>query len=91
MEARVYGWRTKKQQMEGTELTLIQGIVVLVECYVQDLMQKKSLLLFKRRGTQRHYLWLAPLKVSAAQYNALRSYISAVFDVTEHERVRIHL
>ena len=91
MHARVYGRRTKSQQMEGTELTLIQDIVVLVECYVQDLMQKKGLLLFKRRGTQRHYLWLTPLKVSAAQYNVLRSNISAVFDVTEHERISSHL
>jgi hypothetical protein len=91
MDARVERWRTKRQQMEGTELTLIQDIVVLVECYVQDLMQKKGLLLFKRRGTQRHYLWLTPLKVSAAQYNALRSYISAVFDVTEDERISSHL
>jgi len=56
MAARVERSRTKTQQMEGTELTLIQDNVVLVECYVQDLMQKKGLLLFKRRGTRRHFL-----------------------------------
>jgi hypothetical protein len=49
--ARVERSRTKTKQMEGTELTPIQDIVVRVECYVQDLMQKKGLLLFKRRGT----------------------------------------
>jgi hypothetical protein len=31
MVARVERWRTKKHQMEGTELTLIQDIVVFVE------------------------------------------------------------
>ena len=91
MAARVERSRTKTQQMEGTELTPIQDMVVRVECYVQDLMQKKGLLLFKRRETQRDDLWITPLKVSAAQHDVLRPYISAVFDVTKHECVSIHL
>ena len=91
MATRVERSRTKTQQMEGTELTPIQDMVVRVECYVQDLMQKKGLLLFKRRGTRLHCLWLTPLKVSAAQHNVLRPYISAVFGVTEHECISIHL
>jgi hypothetical protein len=56
MAARVGRSRTKTQQMEGTELTPIQDMVVGVESYVQDLMQKKGLLLFNRRGTRRHFL-----------------------------------
>ena len=91
MAVRVERSRTKTQQMEGTELTPIQDMVVRVECYVQDLMQKKGLLLFKRRGTRRHDLWITPLKVSAAQHNVLRSYILAVVEVTEHECISIHL
>ena len=56
MAARVERSRTKSQQMEGTKLTPIQDMVVRVECYMQDLMQKKGLLLFNRRGTRRHFL-----------------------------------
>ena len=43
MAARVERSRTKTQQMEGTELTPIQVMVVRVECYVQDLMQKSQI------------------------------------------------
>ena len=39
MAARVERSRTKTQQMEGTELTPIQDMVVRVERYVQDLMR----------------------------------------------------
>jgi hypothetical protein len=40
---------------------------------------------------QRSSLCRSLLKVSEAQYDAIRSYISAVIDVTEHERISIHL
>ena len=54
-------------------------------------MQKKGLLLLKRRGTQHTFLCRSLLKVSEAQYDAIRSYIPAVIDVTEYERISIHL
>ena len=69
----------------------MQVIVALAKRYVQDFMQKKGLLLFKSRGTQRSFLWRTLLIVSEAQYDVIRSYIPAVIDVTEHERISIHL
>jgi hypothetical protein len=58
---------------------------------VQDFMQKNGLLFFKRRVTQNPFQRRTLVKVSEAQYHAIRSYIAAIIDVAEHERIRIHL